>query len=235
MHMKISSIILFGQAILGFAGFAAPFQNLGFDDANTNRLTIVSSNPLIPGPGGRGSAADLLPGWTLFSGNTTVSEIQLNTRLLGGGVYGNLISKEAEEFFQVPVDGRFALQTVGADPWFSLVQRGDLSADIRFLRYSYLGNSLRVFMDGVEVGDPFFSSSASMTNKVIDVSAFAGRTVELRFQGTREFGGAGPFTIDSVAFLVPEPGYLSLAAIGVLVLGFNYVNGTLRKRKTHIR
>src|SRR5580765_2485062 len=69
---------------------SAPFQNLSFDDANTNGLIVhpevVFYNPPYVNVGS-GAVTDLLPGWKLYYGSTTYSDLfWLNLNSVGGAL-----------------------------------------------------------------------------------------------------------------------------------------------------
>src|SRR6266852_4018750 len=60
--MKTATILLiYSSCAYGLVG--APFQDLGFDDANTNNLTTTGFPPTLGL--GVGTFCDLLPGWQL--------------------------------------------------------------------------------------------------------------------------------------------------------------------------
>src|SRR5438876_3416664 len=61
--------------------FAAQFQNLGFDGANTNNAVPANPERDVFGP-----AAEILPGWQLFRGGEAQADIGLNLSPIGGGV-----------------------------------------------------------------------------------------------------------------------------------------------------
>src|SRR6478609_1537519 len=116
-------------------GHAAPFENLAFDQANTNRVIPQDGAPFR----GVGTTEDLLPGWQLSKGAAPQATLGLNLSLLGPG-YATLISADQSDSFQFPVEGKYALYLVGSpgnqDP-FSISQRGEVPLDARLLTFHY--------------------------------------------------------------------------------------------------
>ena len=126
-------------AAVGVRGGAAPFQNLGFDDANTNGVVGFS-----------GSTADLLPGWQLYRGGVLQTSLLLNDFPTGGTNFGfaSLWSADVLPDF---VQGKFAIDFVGTHlntlP-FSLVQRGDVPAGATILQYRFEDDGFTLSVNG---------------------------------------------------------------------------------------
>lgn len=124
--MKTVGLLLFLVVSASTSVVAAPFQNLNFEQANTN--SVGFSNPLAPldlfGP-----STDLLPGWQMSRGTNLLTSIGFNRISLAfvdiGGVSLNS---------QDPIEGKFSLFVrvpggLGVQEPFSLVQRGDIPSD----------------------------------------------------------------------------------------------------------
>jgi hypothetical protein len=212
MRQRISILLLL--AAWPILAHAAPFQNLGFDQARTNTLS--------PDPGpilrGIGPTEDLLPNWELTRGGIPQPTMGLNLDLLSFG-YATLISADQSGFFRFPVDGAYALRLVGTpgnqEP-FALSQRGDFPADALFLSYRYSGFEFALTLNGTPIR-PVIETS---TLQAFDISQFAGQTVDLQLtaQGPLMPNQAGISYIDSIAFVIPEPSTLALAILGSLGL-----------------
>ena len=101
---------LFLAVALSGDAFAQPFQNLGFEEANTDNLALTTSPD---GPSGSGPISDLLPFWQLFQGRTPVTALNLNvTPVAGPYVYLSLVTSGNVQFGGV-VEGRCALALSG--------------------------------------------------------------------------------------------------------------------------
>src|SRR5713101_6166548 len=59
-----NSMILLIYSSCACCGLSSPFQDLGFDEANTNNLVSFAGDPGL----GTGTIGDLLPGWQLYLG-----------------------------------------------------------------------------------------------------------------------------------------------------------------------
>jgi hypothetical protein len=188
---------------------AAPFQNLGFDLANTNNLVVDPGSPFH----GTGSTQDLLPGWELTKGGVPQTTLGLNLSLLSLG-YATLISYDQSQYFGLPVEGAYGLQLVGSagnqDP-FALSQRGDVPSDTQLLTFRYDGFPFLLSINGT----PLTPTTQSSTLEAFDVSAFAGQTVDLTLSplGPAVPTQGGSSYIDSIAFAVPEPAICVLLAL----------------------
>jgi hypothetical protein len=213
--MNLASTLALSSFCVGFIQ-AAPFENLGFDLANTNRVTVTPGSAFS----GTGPTEDLLPGWQLFKGNVPQTTLGLNLSLLSGG-YATLIGAGQSQYFGWPVEGAYALFLAGSpgnqDP-FSLSQRGDIPAGAQWLSYRYDGYPFLLTINGT-VLPPALQSPNS---EAFDISAFRGQTVDLKLTalGPAMPTEAGSSIIDSVAFAVPEPSTWVLVTLGCLALWF---------------
>ena len=145
-----------------------------------------------------------------------------------------------------PLVGNFAFGVWPDSRPFTLSQTGDIPADAQSLHFLYQGNDLRVFVGGSLEPMNFIGTRATDNPAApiapyfaVDVSPFAGKTTELRFEfrsvGYDDFSGA-PFIIgtplakshvlDDLKFSalpasVPEPGTYALFALGFAVLAYH--------------
>jgi hypothetical protein len=216
--MKAVVVLL---AAIAFASVAAaPFQNLDFEQANTNRL---SYDPTLGASSG--SVQDLLPGWRLESiliaHPNAFPPIQSSTNLLDslwfrsapGLLETTATLTDGEVFPTLPKTGTYSL-LLGTfhgslfDSYLSLSQRGEVPPDATTLKLDGVfawvgGNSVgQVTMNGVSLpGSPITGW---------DISAFAGQTVELTFTQFPDWSSR----IDGLAF-VPEPSTWVLSLLGL--------------------
>ena len=240
---------------LGMQTSAAAFINMGFDSP-----AIPGWFPSqIPGPSfGGGPGEFIRPGWN--TGPQTQSAVGYNysQRFIGRA---SLLDRDFRDTHfgsnaRVPVVGNYSLGiwplsltvTGGVYDPYVLWQKGDIPADARSLQFLHQGpldqgDDLQVFVGGelrslvalpdVPTGDPelpFFRYLA------VDVSPFAGQTVELRFEfrsrGYDDFGdfprlpgqpNAQSHILDDLSFsplpAVPEPATWALLGLGAAALG----------------
>jgi hypothetical protein len=199
-----------------------PFQNLGFDSADTRSV------PTGPDGVARGvaSATALLPGWTLSMGGMPKNTLGLNLNLMTFG-YCTLVSADQGGAFGYPIDGGFALRLVGTpgnqDP-FTLAQQGDIPADSHWLSYHYSGYPFLLAVNGDTLAPQIHTTSM----EAFDISRYSGQSVDLTFRslGPLMPTSAGSSFIDSVAFTVPEPSTCVL-----LLLGASVVSMALARRR----
>jgi hypothetical protein len=191
------------------------FENLGFDDANTNELTIAELCLGGPCVAGHGTIESLLPGWMVTSGDHTLTSFSLNSANLA--VSASLL----DSVVSPAIEGRFGVffrVTPGVD--FSLRQTGLVPADAAILSFRSSSKPLGVSFNGqglslLRVTD----IAASYQEVAMDISPFAGLEGELRFDTYNVPLQTGQeFFIDSVAFAIPEPRpSVLLLLVGILL------------------
>jgi hypothetical protein len=201
MSRLLSGLIVTGWVTLLHA---APFENLGFDEANTNNAAL-----------GFGSTGDLLPGWQLFQGTNAVQFVNLNTVEVGGTGFAELFNNDP----RFPAEGRYALglfETQENTMPFTLIQRGDVPQDARLLEFRYFNESFLVTVDGVQL-QPVSGGGRTTApqEEVFDISQFAGKNVELQLTTvTENIANNDEHLIDSIRF-VPEPSTWLLSLLGL--------------------
>jgi len=181
---------------------AAPFQNLGFDEGNTNTVDFPFPSGMGEPPFGFGPIEDLLPSWMLYDGNTKFTRLGYNLEEISDTT--SLITTNNGYF---PIEGPYALR-LGGRADLSMVQTGDIPSNARFLRYDFSGIPFSVTINGVTLPHNFgfLSPPNYRTNAVFDVSEFAGQNVELKFKlvnlGPMGYGNTG--FLDSLTFVVGD-------------------------------
>lgn len=238
--MKTSiTATLFGLS-LGFGG-AAPFQNLDFDDANTNQMISVSEFASM------GYATNLLPGWEQNYGVA----LNLNTFPIGFGDIITLVTSNGNYdpwqplnemgypatgpyHLHFEVNGRTSGPTLFSP--LSIWQVGDIPADANSLWFFTYGSPFEVRINGSLVPVFYnylpgaFGANLRAANAAVNLIPYHGTTVELRFttlpDPPRFYHSYG---LDGIHFspeIVPEPSSWAL-----LVLGGGWLAWTLRRRK----
>ncbi len=214
---------------------AAPFENLGFEDA---RINDFSGPPPLTS-----SAATLVPSWKLSQGGVgwnVAMPFQNVASLLDSDFRDTHFGKNS----QAPVVGKFSLgiwaaNTPGSSP-FSVSQTGDIPGNAQSLRFLYHGSDLKVYAGGSLAPILFLEDRPSSNPDAplfhyyaVDVSGLAGQTAELRFEfrshGYDDFGfpprlpgqpDAMSHVLDDLSFsplpAVPEPGTWALLGVGGL-------------------
>jgi hypothetical protein len=187
---------------------AAPFQNLGFDDANTNNLVN----------GIWGAPEDLLTGWTI---SPSQKAIGVNAITIGSG-YVSLWSGNGIGSIP-PAEGRFLLDFDGppgfAEQW-TLSQTADIPIEARAIHFISSDAHVSLTLNGADVPLVYVPRRINLISELNDVygdiSAFAGQTVDMAFTTSITVGrlDAG---LDSIAFVVPEPAPWALLVLAGIV------------------
>lgn len=212
--MKIRVLVPWLLVGMGDVAAAAQFQNLGFDDANTNNFQVATGGIIFTDP------ASALPGWTLgghgyFGDNVTVDRF---TTVPSLGL--PILYDTRQTVF--PVDGKFSFLlvpggTVGIE-WISVSQSGQVPADAKSLHFLSFGGPAQFDINGsltpllyVPRGGP----APTFEDAYADVSKYAGQTVTLQFSAVYN-----PAGLDAISFsteAVPEPPTLGLLVFGLAV------------------
>lgn len=218
--MKLNLIFVSGL-LMANAG-AAPFQNLGFEQVNTNAIAWDRA-PIFAPPRGNGPAADLLPGWELFRGSERVSTIGYNLAPIG--FVDGLVSLQPQGGLSADLTSHSLFFMTVELEQFYLKQRGDVPADAQFLTFRMGTTQQTPFFASINGVDLVQLNNAYPSFSPIyqaDVSPYAGQNVELVIR--TGFGGPSSVaSIESIAFVVPEPSAYALLALGLGVLGVRWV------------
>jgi len=229
------AVILLIYSSCAWSAFSAPFQDLGFDDANTNNLTTTGFPPTLGL--GIGTPSDLLPGWQLYYGGGPYSDaLWVNLTFIDTGLASlynrSNVGPSPKNPFPVAGAYSFAMwpgflgQPLHYTP-FVLSQTGDVPANAQALHFTIFGGQFEVRVNdnllnvSYTEGPPTADTNTRRGDAVADISAFAGKTVTLKFitldtqDITTVVNG-----LDSIDFApVPEPGTLAILSIGLATLG----------------
>lgn len=222
--------------MLAYQAQSASFQNLGFEQANTNNVV-----PLGPNLGYSGTTTDLLPGWQMSYGTAPVSDVGLNAFALSPGYRTLASTGGGNQFFNAsvfPIQGNYALilspRDFGPYEPQSILQSGTIPADVGQLSFLTFGHPLELRINDMLVplsytyqSPPGTANDLRFGTAVADIAAFAGMDVALRF--STMVPGAYINGIDNIQFIpVPEPGVLALGTLAAC--GFLW-----RRRSRHPR
>jgi len=195
--LSVSVVLMF----LTLKASAAPFQNLDFEQANTNRLSTDPSSGLV-----FGSTADFLPGWQveqalIVTQANPAFPIQSRTNQVDTIWFRSapqlletteVLTDSSDIFPNVPKVGTYSLllatcACTGFETYLSLIQRGDVPANATTLTLdgfiSWSGDlsgsnrSAEVTMDGIPL-ERVPPPTGSLT---WNAAAFQGQNVALRF------------------------------------------------------
>ena len=191
-------------------------MNLGFDEANTNNASFNAGGTF---PRGVGPITDLLPGWTIIHNGTPLTSLLINGFSSGVGEYATLLTPGATPAIGFEIEGPYALRLAGN---YTLLQEGDVPEGAQLIGYSFFGSyiSMRVSGESLPTIDPFYFVSEQRPTNYLDISKFAGQTVQLEF-------GVGTF--DSIFFVVPEPSTYALFGAGGFVFSISWIRRRLRR------
>ncbi len=247
---KKCDVVLFSMLLTGGPCLAGAFVNLGFD-----QTAIPPDFPIqIPGPPFSFLLGDWVrPGWQ--SRPQTSVGYNYSQNFAG---WASIVDRDFRDTHfgknaPAPVVGTFSLAVwplsgpIGPGEYepYKLTQTGDIPLDAQSLRFLYHGNDLRVFLADSErtlqplpdviSGDPQIPLYHYFA---VDVSPYAGQTVELRFefrsQGYDDFRLIPPrlpgepdaqsHVLDDLSFsplpAVPEPSTWALLGLGVAALAW---------------
>ena len=199
---------------------AGEFLNLTFDAPDLSGTL----SPTFPQGPFQGSTPQILPGWNVSYGDKSLSSIYYAP--LGRQVAGpvTLFENTAADS-QSPL-GRFSLviDRVGSTDVRKetrISQRGTIPADAAGL-WIFAAGTFQMSVNGERIDDPRLGRYA---DPVIDVSRWAGQTVDLEFRLEPSQSGR----LDVLGFTnVPEPSTWALLGLGAAALVWQVRGGRMR-------
>lgn len=210
----IGLVIVLLTAIAKHAPAQGSFGNLDFESAS---FVPVPGDPL------KVQFGPALPGWTGYINGEPQVAIYPNFVPLGTPI--PFISVLTPPSLGNVLQGSFTLAygtSFNVPVAVAVAQTGLVPADSQSLRLLAGLFPPEVFMDGNYLPLVALESRPLQTTLYgIDISAFAGRTVELRFQVKTTID-----YLDDIRFSdqpIPEPGLFGLLAVGALLLGGRFV------------
>jgi hypothetical protein len=217
--MKTIQILLLA-AVLGASLNADAFRNLDFEEANTNRIWQLTPGRSV------GLTTELLPGWKFLMDDSPISLVGLDApRIADGSLIGTLFTRESTLGTLFPPDGSYAF-ALGSYPGntYRLTQRGDIPWNAKYLYYKAHNTGPPVSIDGnaLHLLAGLFPLDDIPRFLWFDISAYAGRNVELQFVvPDNPLGGSGSGFLDSIGFAssIPEPGTMALLLLGCVWFG----------------
>ena len=207
MSLRTPACLVIGLGVLLAAGNAVgqgTFENLDFEHPVLPLMPVDFQVPITKA----------LPGWTGYIGGVQVDYVIYNTISIGSSE----IDLQGPGSLEPILEGSY---TVGMGPSTqglptAIAQVGTVPSSAKSLSfYVYDDSAFTVTFRGTQI--PVSVVGSTSTARILggDISAFAGQTGELRFQGGGE--------LDNIQFSdlgVPEPGEAALAALGLLLLGW---------------
>ena len=198
------------------------FQNLDFEQASIIPLGGFDTNQV--------EASAALPGWTVYIGGSSVNNVLYDTLTIGSPAVS--IQDSLSPVVQ-PLQGSYsvALQNLtGGSVTAAIGQTGQLPQDAASITF-YVANyqPLQVTFAGSSIPLVQLGTTANYSIYGGDIVTYAGRTGELLF--TDMANNSQPIMLDNIQFSdqpIPEPGVLSLFALGGLLLSVHRRPNLLR-------
>ncbi len=189
------------------------FVNLNFEHA---AIVVDPSNPNYPH---FVFASSAIPFWTAYTYGTQLADILYDAFSLSSASVGIYDTNYPS---LTPLQGRYTIGLMGQFPGSlpnesaAIAQTGQVPGTAKSLTFFGQIGGLQVTFGGQVLPYEAIGTGANYTIYSCDISAFAGQTGELRFTtlpNTSAF-------IDSIQLSpdpIPEPGVLTLSALGALV------------------
>lgn len=187
----------------GQRSFSQGFVNLGFEDA------VIVRDPTSIYQAVFTSSA--VPGWSIYGNFLGPSTMLYNTATLS--LPSVSIHDGTPPIGVVAWEGTYSLSFQAFAP-VAIGQVGTLPDDAQVVTFWGEDPSFTVTFAGQPIALTVLSSTASYTVYGGNISAYAGQTGELRFQGNGVF--------DNIQFGIPEPSVFSLFGLGALLLGWHW-------------
>ena len=207
MRLRAPSWLIVRLGMLIAAGDAVgqgSFQNLDFEHPALPLMPVDFQVPITKA----------LPGWTGYIGGVQVDYVIYNTISIGSSE----IDLQGPGSLEPILEGSYTLgmgpSTQGLPT--AIAQVGIVPSSAKSLSfYVYDDSAFTVTFWGTQI--PVSVVGSTSTARILggDISAFAGQTGELRFQGGGE--------LDFIQFsdqAVPEPGVFGLWALGMVLVGW---------------
>ena len=233
--MKI--LILLAAVVTATANaHGGDFINLGFDQPNT--ANIVTDSGLT-----YGTAADLVPGWTIsnaqhvnFNNNAgTIMFTDLRATLYKTEDFSSVVrgfGSQPPDLSQLPAPYVLNLYPISLTssppppigPIF-LMQSGTVPGNAGSLQFYCFGSQFGLQMNGTTVPLTYevlaSSQGGTLYRGIGNIAAFAGQSTEMKFTTTQIPGTSFYHMIDSIQFVaIPEPTTVSLVVLGAGALFF---------------
>ena len=207
MKVTVCTVAIFAALALDIpVGAQGTFQNLDFESAR-----ILYESPNLVG------TTNALPGWVAFYGTSQMLAIRYNSPsgINPVGLVGSNVAVISGSYSVI-------LETDG-----DVRQSGVVPADANSLffkaRWAGMSPVLTVTLGGQGLSLTALSTSNDYTLLGADVSGFAGQMVGLSLS----LQGLGRYVLDDLEFspqMIPEPGVVGLAGVGVLCFGARWVH-----------
>jgi uncharacterized repeat protein (TIGR03803 family) len=162
---------------------AAAFQDLGFESPVFVPVSSQFQGSVDP--------ASALPGWTVFWGTNTATFVVYDNEALDSASisildtnrpYGfQALTQTIQGRYTLLLQGGFSLTSYPARQSVSIAQTATIDPSAKTMLFSMNGNNFAVSVAGQTITPFWIASFTNYTRYAVDVSAFSGQTVEIRF------------------------------------------------------
>lgn len=221
-HFSVkTTFILLALPTIVASALAGAFANLDFEKVR-QPIPFLDS----PYPDGRiVSAIRAFPGWVVLLNDMPQTDCNYNSMTLGsGGV--DLISTyyKNKDITTTPITGNYSAYLQSGVAVGSLAQIGTIPIASKSLLFNSAGPGIEVRLSGsltpvVNLGHTTIDQFTGYDTMGVDVSAWVGKEVELKFSSPAFFSVA---SLDDIRFsptvLVPEPSTWVLLGVGAVLV-----------------
>lgn len=190
---------------------AKEFSNLDFEDVIQPLVYVIDYR--VP-------LTNALPGWSEYLGGASYDLVVYNKITIGGGS----VCLQGPGSLEPILQGNYSVVMQGTDyvlgPTFAIGQTGQIPITAKALQFwAYELRGLEVSFNDHQLPYVAIENGTEHTVYGVDISPYAGQTGELLFTAPpKSWAYLDNIQFSSEPFTVPEPGTVSLFALGAIAL-----------------